>query len=75
MGVNDVFTVGDFPITVKEANGSNGVYSGWGYVTYPFLGNSRIKVVFNNVSMQITVRRKQLAESSMQVILKKGTNP
>ena len=51
MGVNDVFTVGDFPITVKEANGSNGVYSGWGYVTYPFLGNSRIKVVFNNVSI------------------------
>ena len=51
LGVNDVFTVGDFPVTVKEANGSNGVHSGWGYVTYPFLGDTRISVGFNNVSI------------------------
>ena len=51
LGVNDVFTVYDFPVTVKEANGSNGVHSGWGYVTYPFLGDTRISVGFNNVSI------------------------
>jgi len=33
----EVFTAGDFPIVVREASGSNGYYSGWGYITLPFL--------------------------------------
>ncbi len=37
LGVNEVFTAGDFPIVVREASGSNGYYSGWGYITLPFL--------------------------------------
>ncbi|MBR9855971.1 MAG: hypothetical protein GYB37_15615, partial [Algicola sp.] len=37
LGVNEVFTAGDFPIVVREISGSNGYYSGWGYITLPFL--------------------------------------
>ena len=33
----EVFTAGDFPIVVREASGSNGYFSGWGYITLPFL--------------------------------------
>ena len=51
LGVNDVFTAGDFPITVKEATGSDGVYSGWGFVVMPFLGDTRIQVGFTNASI------------------------
>jgi Fibronectin type III domain len=34
---NDVVTAGDFPIVVWHATGSNGTFSGDGYVTLPFL--------------------------------------
>lgn len=37
LGVNEVFTAGDFPVVVREASGSNGYFSGWGYITLPFL--------------------------------------
>jgi len=33
----EVFTAGDFPVVVREVSGSNGYYSGWGYITLPFL--------------------------------------
>jgi hypothetical protein len=34
---NDVVTAGDFPIVVLKSTGSNGTFSGEGYVTLPFL--------------------------------------
>jgi hypothetical protein len=34
---NDVVTAGDFPIVVLKSSGSNGTFSGEGYVTLPFL--------------------------------------
>ncbi|WP_192500480.1 fibronectin type III domain-containing protein [Flavobacterium sp. PL002] len=34
---NDVVTAGDFPIVVIKATGSNGSFTGEGYVTLPFL--------------------------------------
>ena len=37
LGVNEVFMAGDFPVTVVEVQGSNGHFSGWGYITLPFL--------------------------------------
>lgn len=71
--INDVFTAGDFPVTVKfvgsgnvtptvtDANNSslfdtqsmnsNGVYSGWGFITVPYLQNTKIKVSFNEISI------------------------
>lgn len=38
---NDVVTAGDFPIVVLHATGSNGTFSGDGYVTLPFLEKFR----------------------------------
>jgi hypothetical protein len=34
---NDVVTAGNFPIVVLKSTGSNGTFSGEGYVTFPFL--------------------------------------
>lgn len=71
--INDVFTAGDFPVTVKfvgsgnvtpsvtDANNSslfdtqsmnsNGVYSGWGFITVPYLQDTKIKVSFNEINI------------------------
>ncbi|CAN1563822.1 Fibronectin type III [Flavobacteriaceae bacterium] len=38
---NDVVTAGDFPIVVLKSTGSNGTFSGEGYVTLPFLDKFR----------------------------------
>lgn len=38
---NDVIAAGDFPIVVMHATGSNGTFSGDGYVTLPFLEKFR----------------------------------
>ena len=38
---NDVVTAGDFPIVVLKATGSNGNFTGEGYVTLPFLEKFR----------------------------------
>ncbi len=67
LGVNEVFTAGDFPVTVKfiaQGNrvsgepgsgapvlGANGTYSGWGFITVPYLADTRIKVIFNNIKL------------------------
>jgi hypothetical protein len=34
---NDIVKAGDYPIVVTSVTGSNGVFSGEGYVTFPFL--------------------------------------
>nr|BFF41237.1 hypothetical protein BACY1_30420 [Tenacibaculum mesophilum] len=39
LGINETFTAGDFPVTTREVSGSNGTFSGWGYITLPFLEN------------------------------------
>lgn len=63
--INDVFTAGDFPVTVKfvgegnvtapgvgeTAQGGNGFYSGWGFITVPYLENTKIKVSFNGIKI------------------------
>jgi hypothetical protein len=38
---NDVVTAGDFPIVVLKSSGSNGTFSGEGYVSLPFLTKFR----------------------------------
>ena len=38
---NDVVTAGDFPIVVLHSTGSNGTFTGYGYVTLPFLEKFR----------------------------------
>ncbi|WKS95935.1 hypothetical protein [Riemerella columbina] len=51
LGTNEVFMAGDFPVTVLSAQGSNGIYSGEGYIQVPYLGDAKIKVVFNNIKL------------------------
>ncbi|WP_378187310.1 fibronectin type III domain-containing protein [Aquimarina sp. W85] len=47
--INETFTAGDFPVTVKEVHGNNGSFSGWGYIVVPYLQDTRIKVSFDNI--------------------------
>jgi hypothetical protein len=51
IGVNEVFTAGDFPVTVKEVDGNNGSYSGWGFIVVPYLGDTKIRVEFKDVQI------------------------
>ncbi len=63
---NDVFTAGDFPVTVKEVSygnvtgptpiggstdGGGGVFSGWGYIVVPYLQDTKLKVNFANIKI------------------------
>jgi len=49
LGMNEVFTAGDFPVVVRAAMGSNGYYTGWGYITLPFLESIKEVVDVANV--------------------------
>ena len=41
IGPNEVFTAADFPVVIGKVMGSNGNFSGWGYITIPFLEDLR----------------------------------
>ncbi len=49
LGVNEVFTAGDFPVVVQEVTGNNGYFTGWGYITFPFLENLKEVIDVANV--------------------------
>ena len=49
LGVNEVFTAGDFPVTVVEVRGNNGRFSGQGFITVPYLADTKIAVGFTNI--------------------------
>lgn len=51
LGVNEVFTAGDFPVTVVEVQGNNGGFSGQGFITVPYLANTKIAVGFTNITI------------------------
>ncbi|MDO3425487.1 fibronectin type III domain-containing protein [Chryseobacterium sp. APV1] len=51
LGVNEVFTAGDFPVTVLSAQGSNGIYTGTGFIQVPYLAQTKVKVSFNNIML------------------------
>jgi len=59
---NTTFTAGDFPVTVLNATGSNGIYSGEGYVKVPYLQDTKIKVVFNGIKLNT---ERQLIEGKL----------
>ena len=48
---NDTFTAGDFPVTIVASEGSNGVYTGTGFIPVPYLESIRIKVSFKNIKI------------------------
>ena len=47
--VNEVFTAGDFPVTVKQIEGGNGIYSGTGFIVVPYLSDTKIAVEFTSI--------------------------
>lgn len=49
MVVHETFMAGDFPVKVLDVTGSNGIFSGSGYIQVPYLFDTRIGVEFNNV--------------------------
>ncbi|MGY0427051.1 MAG: hypothetical protein ACWIPI_09545, partial [Polaribacter sp.] len=51
IGVNETFTAGDFPVTIKEITGSNGTFSGKGFIVVPYLADTKIAVVFEGISI------------------------
>ncbi|MCX2680553.1 fibronectin type III domain-containing protein [Galbibacter sp. EGI 63066] len=55
----DVFKAGDFPVKVLEVSGSNGRFTGKGYVTVPYLSSIKVAVEFTNVFVNAD---RQLAE-------------
>ena len=63
LGANEVFTAGDFPVTVISAQGSNGIYSGTGYIVVPYLADTKIKVSFNNIKLNTD---KKLIEGTIE---------
>lgn len=51
IGVNETFTAGDFPVTIKQIEGGNGNYSGTGFIVVPYLADTKIAVEFNNINI------------------------
>jgi len=45
----NVFKAGDFPVKVTEVSGSNGRFTGKGYVTFPYFKSIKVAVNFTNV--------------------------
>ena len=48
---NEQFTAGDFVVTVLDVNGSAGNFSGWGFIIVPYLQDTKLKVVFDNIQL------------------------
>lgn len=52
LGVNEVFLAGDFPVTAKFVEQvAPGRYTGVGFVTVPYLADTRILVKFENIAL------------------------
>ena len=60
---NEVFTAGDFPVTVITAQGTAGNYTGEGFIQVPYLADTKIKVKFNNIQLNSD---KQLINGSVE---------
>lgn len=58
----NMFKAGDFPVKVIEANGSNGRFSGKGYVSFPYFKNIKVAVNFTNIFVN---NESQLAEGTV----------
>ncbi len=65
ISTGDAFTAGDFPIKILEISGSNGRFTGKGYVTIPYLSSIRVAVAFTNVLINTD---KQLAEGTVVTV-------
>lgn len=61
----NMFKAGDFPVKVIEANGSNGRFSGKGYVSFPYFKNIKVAVNFTNIFVN---NESQLAEGTVVTV-------
>ena len=48
---NEVFVAGDFSVTILEVSGSNGIFSGKGFIKVPYLNDIKLAVEFENVKI------------------------
>ena len=48
---NDVFTAGDFPVKVVQLTSDTAPFAGGGYVTVPWLGDTKIAVEFTGIQI------------------------
>ena len=71
LGANEVFMAGDFPVSVISAQGSNGIYSGTGYIVVPYLADTKVKVSFNNIKLNTD---KKLIEGVVETTYDVGEN-
>ena len=58
----NVFKAGDFPVKVTEVNGSNGRFTGKGYVSFPYFKNIKVAVNFTNIFVN---NESELAEGTV----------
>ncbi|TRZ43701.1 hypothetical protein DMZ48_09840 [Robertkochia solimangrovi] len=66
--VNDVFKAGGFPVKVTKVKGSDGIFTGNGYITIPYLGNMKVAVKFTGVFIN---SEQQLADGVVLTIYDK----
>lgn len=45
------FKAGDFDVILQEISGGNGIFSGTGYITVPYMSDAKIKVDFSNIKL------------------------
>ncbi len=48
---NDIFTAGDFPVRVLSLNAETSPYTGTGYITVPWLADTKIAVEFEGITI------------------------
>ncbi|WP_227021022.1 fibronectin type III domain-containing protein [Arenibacter algicola] len=65
LSTGESFVAGDFPIHVLEVSGSNGRFTGKGYVTIPYLNSIRVGVEFTNVQINTD---KQMSEGTVVTV-------
>ncbi|MBF4463899.1 polymorphic toxin-type HINT domain-containing protein [Flavobacterium sp. LC2016-12] len=70
---NDVIAAGDFPIVVLHATGSNGTFSGDGYVTLPFIEKFRLLIDAADAIIAQNAEDKAENEKSAKVNISENT--
>ncbi|WOC40026.1 hypothetical protein [Polaribacter sp. HL-MS24] len=51
IGVNETFTAGDFPVTVKEVQNNGGKFTGKGFIIVPYLADTKLAVAFEGITI------------------------
>lgn len=59
------FKAGDFPVKITEVSGSNGRFTGKGYVSLPYLQNIKVAVKFTNILINTD---QEMAEGTVNTV-------